>query len=565
MTTLTLLDLGLGSTALQYHGTRELLESLGAEAQVSTVPAPGLCLTEDGRLLDPADPAITLRRILPLGMLTAAPAGGNGIFFSESQVRGALLPYVKSLSEQSPQPIQPLSLDPITRMGQLSRAGAVCSDCYCDVMMALAMGKPFFTALTREDRDDLASSAIYALLERLGAADRCIWMADTARPDAPISPAVAEAVAAWRDYSLSCLKAYLSGGELPAPLSEGRKRKLPDLCAPSRCTGCAACTSICPMWAVKQRPAELGFLRPDVGMDCTLCRNCQKFCPELEREHTPLAPLQEAAAYTARADYIKERSAGGVFGVLAKYVLGQGGLVVGASLCGDGAVRHVAAQTEEELRPLLGAKYVQSDVSGALRVLSPALGRGRLVLFVGTPCQVDGLLHTLHGGRPNLITCDLACSGEAAPALLDAWRTAHPDYADNEAMANLFRDWESFRRSSYGKAITRGLAFRDACYECPFAGARRVGDLTLCSLNGTDTPPARTEEDSSIVLVNTDQGEQVWNRVAGLCSAVPVRWDEVLRCVPALSAPVAQPAAAAPFRSALAAWPFGEVEATFLK
>lgn len=562
MTPLTFVDQGLGSFSLQQYAARDLLDAL----EIDLIPGPaagGCCLTEDGRLLSADDPSQTAAAILPLGMLAGLEHTGQGpVCFSESQVRGALLPYVKALAHEG-QPIQPLSLDPIARLEQLRGAAAVCSDCYCDVMMALAMGKPFFAALTPEDRDNLAGSPLYALLERLGAEGRCIHSVHTQPPQQPVDGAVEQRLAEWRDYSIACLKAYLAGEPLPAAPAQRRKQRLPRLCPPSRCTGCAACTSICPMWTVKQRPQELGFFRAHVGPDCTLCRNCESFCPQLDKAGRPaLAPV---AAYTARVEGERVRSAGGVFGAVARYVLSQGGMVFGAALDSDGAVRHHAAESEEELLPLLGVKFAQSDVSGVFRPLSRALSQDRLVLFVGTPCQVDGLRHALVGGRNNLITCDLACSGGASPSLLRAWRAAHPEYQDDGAMAALYQDWGTLRTTSYGQALRRGLAFPDACYTCSYAGTARAGDLTLCSLIGTHTPPPRTAEDSSIVLVNTDQGERVWNRVAAACAAVPVSWDEVLRCVPALSAPPARSAGVEAFRSAMAAWPFDEVEKTFLR
>lgn len=562
MTNLVFADQGLGSLTLQQYAARDLLDALG----INLVPGPaegGLCLTEDGRLLSPDHPGQTVAAILPLGMLAGLTSSGEGpVCFSESQVHGALLPYVKALAKEG-QPILPLSLDPITRSEQLRGAAAVCSDCYCDVMTALALGKPFFAALSREDRDDLGRSPLYTLLERLGAEGRCIQFPHTQSPQLPVDEAVAGRLAQWRDYSLACLKAYLAGEPLPAAPAQKRKLRLPDLCPPSRCTSCAACSSICPMWTVKQRPQELGFFRSQVGPDCTLCRNCEKFCPQ--RDESGRAPLAEVAAYTARVEQEPIRSAGGVFAVLARYVLAQGGVVFGAALDSDGAVRHRAAESEEELLPLLGVKFAQSDVSGVFRTLSRALSRNRLVLFAGTPCQVDGLRHALVDERSNLITCDLACSGGASPALLRAWREAHPDYRDNDAMSALYQDWGTLRSTTYGHALRRNLAFPDACYSCAYAGTVRAGDLTLCSLIGTHTPPVRTQEDSSIVLVNTDRGEQVWNHIAASCGAVAVSWDEVLRCVPALSAAPARPAAVEAFRSAMAAWPFEDVENTFLK
>ena len=50
--------------------------------------------------------------------------------------------------------------------------------------------------------------------------------------------------------------------------------------------------------------------------------------------------------------------------------------------------RAVNATERDELR---GSKYVQSDMHNAYRLACEDLKAGRLVLFTGTPCQVDGI------------------------------------------------------------------------------------------------------------------------------------------------------------------------------
>ena len=64
--------------------------------------------------------------------------------------------------------------------------------------------------------------------------------------------------------------------------------------------------------------------------------------------------------WSQREDERVQSSSGGVFSLLARQVLEQGGAVFGAALEEDKTVRHVCVRREEELAPLRGSKYVQS-------------------------------------------------------------------------------------------------------------------------------------------------------------------------------------------------------------
>ena len=59
------------------------------------------------------------------------------------------------------------------------------------------------------------------------------------------------------------------------------------------------------------------------------------------------------------------------------------------------------------LRELRGSKYVQSSLKETLGILEKTEVR-KLVLFVGTPCQVNAL-HRITGNDENLILIDLLC------------------------------------------------------------------------------------------------------------------------------------------------------------
>ena len=90
-------------------------------------------------------------------------------------------------------------------------------------------------------------------------------------------------------------------------------------------------------------------------------------------------------------------TSGGVFTLLAQYVLDRGGAVFGAAYDADFRVVHRLVERPEELHRLRGAKYAQSRLEGVFSQVKALLAEGRKVLFSGTPCQVAGL-RTVHQG-----------------------------------------------------------------------------------------------------------------------------------------------------------------------
>lgn len=52
------------------------------------------------------------------------------------------------------------------------------------------------------------------------------------------------------------------------------------------------------------------------------------------------------------------------------------------------------------------SKYVESNTGNVFEKVKAELDSGRLVLYCGTSCQIDGLINYLNGEYENLLTCD---------------------------------------------------------------------------------------------------------------------------------------------------------------
>ena len=257
-------------------------------------------------------------------------------------------------------------------------------------------------------------------------------------------------------------------------------------------------------------------------------------------------------------------------------------MVFGAAMDGHQHLRHVACFRKEDLWRLRGAKYVQSDLGDCYREVKHWL-ESRMVLFSGTPCQVDGLYHYL-GARPeNLVTCDLVCHGVPSPGVWEdmvrsierrkgktiqavrfrnkvtGWKDSHFTvvYSDGSVdSAPLFA-------TEYGHAFGRALFLRPSCYRCAYTSAARVGDFTLGDFWGLrpDELPEQQEKGVSLLLVNTAHGSHLFDQLPLAKEKFPL--ERAIAGNPRLASPIAQPPDRSAFFAAYALEPFDQVRKRF--
>ena len=310
---------------------------------------------------------------------------------------------------------------------------------------------------------------------------------------------------------------------------------VPQLPPRSQCTGCAACAEGCPKNAIHMLPDREGFLYPTVTDACIQCGHCTHICPVLRQREAHPEPAVFAAWNPDHA-VRQDSTCGGVFSLLADYVLEGGGVVFGAGMDAQLRVRHEAVKRKEDLPRIRGAKPVQSDVTGIYQQVRRELDRGRPVLFSGTPCQVDGLYHYLGEHPEKLLTCDFACSGVGSPGVWARFVESMVYVKRRQAVDvrfcdklkgekdRRFRVWfegggtfdAPLGKCQPGRGILRRLFLRPACYHCAYANVNRPGDLTMALFRNApkDFHPQQQKEGMSLLLINTVKGAHIFDQLS---------------------------------------------------
>lgn len=332
------------------------------------------------------------------------------------------------------------------------------------------------------------------------------------------------------------------------------------------CTGCGACEALCPVGAIQRQKGEDGFLYPFADDTCISCGKCLKACPANHpKEPGSSSHIKVFAMQHKQEEILSKSSSGGVFYALASSFVENGGIVFGAAMQ-DGAKRlcHRGVTKKEDLAPLLQSKYLQSDTVTAYSQIKALLSEGKMVLYVSTPCQVQGLKAFLGKDFTGLYTVDFICHGTPSA---DLWQK-YAAYAEKKYHTSLkavsFRDkkygWYDFSvRMTFenGKCVTEGLhdnlymraflkdlSLRGSCYHCSANCYRSGSDLTLADFWNIERVSSQfsNNKGTSAVLVHSSKGTELLSKIENLFTIEERTPDEILKYNRVLETSVARPA-----------------------
>ena len=319
---------------------------------------------------------------------------------------------------------------------------------------------------------------------------------------------------------------------------------------PEDCCGCGACEQKCPRNCISLIPDNEGFWYPKVDMNlCIDCSICEKVCPVINQEGERV-PLKVYAAKNIDEEVRAKSASGGIFTIVAEKVIKQGGVVFGVRFDNEWNVVFDYTETIEGLDVFRRSKYVQAWLGNTYSEVKVFLNKGRLVLFVGTPCQVAGLRHFLRRDYDNLVLMDLLCEGVPSPKV---WKMYLEEEVARQGKKNtvfshsiskhdiLIKDisfrnkslgWKKFsfaltlakaiaageknsvspsyisRDSAYMQAMFQYLDLRPICYECPFKSCKSQSDITIADYWGINVlhPEMDDDKGTSMVYINTSKG-----------------------------------------------------------
>lgn len=288
------------------------------------------------------------------------------------------------------------------------------------------------------------------------------------------------------------------------------------------------------------RDDQKGFKYPVVNRDlCVNCGACDRVCDGATAARLQGRGPIAYGAFSKDEALRYNSSSGGVFSIIAREVLSNGGIVVGAAMSSDCySVHHVCVETDEELAMLRGSKYLQSDIGTIFEEIKAALDKERVVLFSGTPCQVDGLKAFLGKDYQNLLCVDIICHGVPSPLVWKKYCQEIEERSGGKIVAVNFRHkrqgWKRFgmfrksrnglrlsfvfhqkERDEFLRLFLKNYTLRPSCYECQHKGINRNSDMTIADFWGVERicPDLSDGKGTSLVLVHTEKGDNIFQRI----------------------------------------------------
>lgn len=238
------------------------------------------------------------------------------------------------------------------------------------------------------------------------------------------------------------------------------------------------------------------------------------------------------ACYNSDEDIRRDSTSGGVFSLIAKYIIcNKQGVVFGAVFDEKFNVVHKYTENLDGISEMRGSKYSQSELKDTFKSVKAFLDDGRSVFFSGTPCQVNALYNFLQRDYVNLLTMDFVCHGVSSPQI---WSDYLYSIGKDQVKYVRFKDkakgWKTWylkimygnkifyqrgRVNKYMKSYLQYANIRPSCYECRFKGDNRKSDFTIsdCWGAGEHDKEINDNRGLSALILNTDKSNDVFEAI----------------------------------------------------
>lgn len=304
------------------------------------------------------------------------------------------------------------------------------------------------------------------------------------------------------------------------------------------CCGCSACAQRCPKQCITMQMDNEGFLYPQIDTSkCIDCHLCEKVCPVINQDKTRI-PLNIYAAKNPDDEIRRLSSSGGIFTLLAKQTIKDGGVVFGACWDNKWNVKHDYVDNMSDLQRFRSSKYLQSEICDNYTKAEHFLKTGRKVMFTGTPCQIAGLKLFLRKEYDNLLAVDVICHSVPSPGVWQQYlntklHTLKWEKSDIRHIS--FRDkktgWKTYsfvienkdgniltelsNKNAFMRGFLADLYTRPSCHACPAKQLRSNSDITLGDFWGIESlmPEIDDNKGVSAIIVNSDKGKHTLHNI----------------------------------------------------
>ncbi|MDO4467507.1 MAG: Coenzyme F420 hydrogenase/dehydrogenase, beta subunit C-terminal domain [Bacillota bacterium] len=261
--------------------------------------------------------------------------------------------------------------------------------------------------------------------------------------------------------------------------------------------------------------------------------------------------IQKVYVACAKEESIKKiSSSGGLFYLFAQNVLHQQGVVYGVRMSEDcyKAV-YERVEKEEELLSLCGSKYMQAQMGNTLSLVKKDVEEGRIVLFTGTACQINGLMKFLGKNYPNLYCIDVICHGTPSYKLWQknalAFEQKHRGKLSEVNFRSKVTGWSHYgiereldRKKKfflpmgldeYMSLYLKNYALRPSCYNCK-PKREKLSHITLGDFWGIENvlPDFDYQMGASLVIVRDKQGQALLDSIQDVILLEEVDYEQAI-------------------------------------
>ena len=322
------------------------------------------------------------------------------------------------------------------------------------------------------------------------------------------------------------------------------------------CCGCYACYNICPKECITMESDNEGFWYPKIDKDkCINCNLCEKVCPIINPVKRANSKKIAYAGMNKDEQIRIKSSSGGIFSILAEYIIKNNGVVYGAGFDEDFNIKHKRILYNTDLDLLRGSKYVQSSIGDIYKQVKNDLESNMLVLFTGTPCQVEGLRSYLKKEYANLITMDFICHGVPSPLVwkkyLEEIKKSKQENIKNIYFRNKDIGWKVFslkiifdekiysnnlNNDLFMKGFLQDVYLRPSCYSCKFKKINRISDITVADFWGIENILPKMDDDkgTSLIVVHSEKGKQLFDKLSEKMILNEVDLNEAIKYNPSM-------------------------------